>query len=88
MSGCRWLVNADPRVYYSQRSFPLIVSKSSLGTAPKDLLNSQASTTAVELENDFAREGLEFLYFLLSCLRQLGKGRHMLPSFSFLSIQS
>lgn len=41
LSGCRWLVNAhrqDPRVYYFQRSLPPIVSQSSLGPVPKDLL--------------------------------------------------
>ena len=38
MSGCRWFVNADPRVYYPRRPLPLIVAKSSLGTVVKDFL--------------------------------------------------
>ncbi|KAF2625558.1 hypothetical protein BU25DRAFT_115663 [Macroventuria anomochaeta] len=53
MNGCHWVINADPRACYSQRSLPLIVSKSSLGTVRKDLLSSQASTTTSVCDDCF-----------------------------------
>lgn len=50
MSGCRWLLGADPRVYYFQRSLPLIVPTLSLVTARSTL---QVPTAASMVNYNF-----------------------------------